>query len=85
MSRWMSYIWVCSLCMCISCEKKEENKKLTKVEKFTVDTLFNNIKDSLYKEMDTICIMKFDSIYQVSLDSIKAERMAEINQLLQKK
>lgn len=70
------------LWLALGCEESEAPKKLTKVEKYTVDTLFNNIKDSLYKEMDTLCIVKFDSIYQASLDSIKTERLAEIENLL---
>lgn len=65
-----------------ACEEKQDPKQLTKAEKYTADTIFNNMKNSLYKEMDTLCMTKFDSIYNLALDSIKAERLLEIESLL---
>lgn len=67
----------------VACEP-EPPKKLTKTEKYTVDTTFNKMKDSLYKEMDKKCELIFDSLFQVAVDSIKTNRLEEIQALLGK-
>lgn len=72
------------LVICIVACDSEPPKTLSKKEKYTVDTLFNKMKDSLYKEMDVICEKKYDSLYQAAIDSIKATRLEEIQSILGK-
>lgn len=80
---WKSSISIAIIILlCWACEQ-EPPERLTKVEKYTVDTIFNKIKDSLYIEMDSICKSKYDSLYQNSVDSIKKVRLEEIQFMLE--
>ena len=55
-----------------------DSKQLTASEKYTVDTLYNNTLNEWRNTVDSICVVSKDTIYQRAVDSLKTERMAEI-------
>ncbi|HLO56690.1 MAG TPA: hypothetical protein VK169_20505 [Saprospiraceae bacterium] len=55
-----------------------DSKQLTAAEKYTVDTLYNNTLNEWRNTVDSLCVANKDTIYQRAVDSLKTERMAEI-------
>ena len=55
-----------------------DSKQLTAAEKYTVDTLYNNTLNEWRNTVDSLCVANRDTIYQRAVDSLKTERMAEI-------
>jgi hypothetical protein len=55
-----------------------DSKQLTSAEKYTVDTLYNNTLNEWRNTVDSLCVANRDTIYQRAVDSLKTERMAEI-------
>jgi hypothetical protein len=59
-----------------------EEPSLTPEEKYTVDTLFNQQLVSWRLHVDSSCTASKDTIFVKLVDSIKNERMQEIESLL---
>ncbi len=55
-----------------------DSKQLTSSEKYTVDTLYNNSLNEWRNTVDSMCVASKDTIYKRAVDSLKIERMAEI-------
>ena len=55
-----------------------DSKQHTAAEKYTVDTLYNNTLNEWRNTVDSLCVANRDTIYQRAVDSLKTERMAEI-------
>lgn len=55
-----------------------DSKQLTGSEKYTVDTLYNNTLNEWRNTVDSLCVASKDTIYKRAVDSLKTERMAEI-------
>lgn len=66
----------------ISCGS--ETNSLTPEEKYTVDTLYNNQLNRWRVSVDSICKSIQDTTYRRMVDSLKEERMEEIEMLLMK-
>jgi hypothetical protein len=56
----------------------EESRELTAEEKYAVDTIFNRQINGYHNFLDSLCKAQRDSLYDVAVDSIKKERIAEI-------
>ncbi len=69
-----------SLFFLISCGIEEPS--LTSEEKFTVDTLFNNQLSTWRTFLDSSCNATKDTIFIRLADSLKEERMKDIESLL---
>jgi len=57
---------------------RADSKQLTSSEKYTVDTLYNNSLNEWRNTVDSMCVASKDTIYKRAVDSLKIERMAEI-------
>ncbi|MFZ1749322.1 MAG: hypothetical protein WAU01_03990 [Saprospiraceae bacterium] len=57
---------------------------LSAEEKFAVDTIYNNQLSDWRRHLDSICVAQKDSLFVHAVDSIKKERMEEIEMLLMK-
>jgi len=57
---------------------RADSKQLTSSEKYTVDTLYNNSLNEWRNTVDSMCVASKDTIYKRAVDSLKVERMAEI-------
>jgi hypothetical protein len=72
------------LCLCIfwavSCGSGAE--QLSPEEKYTVDTLYNSQLTQWRRQLDSICALTKDTLFAKMADSIRNERMAEIEALL---
>ncbi len=55
-----------------------DTKQLTALEKYTADTLYNNSLNEWRNTVDSMCMASKDTIYRRAVDSLKTERMAEI-------
>ena len=71
---------IISLIFLYSCGIEESS--LTPEEKFTVDTLFNQQLSSWRTFVDSSCNATKDTIFVQLVDSIKEERMKDIESLL---
>jgi hypothetical protein len=60
----------------------EEGTELTAEEKYAVDTIFNRQINGYHNFLDSICKAQRDSLYQAAVDSIKEERIAEIEMFM---
>jgi len=61
-----------------------DSEQLTPEEKNTVDTLYTNQLNEWRNRIDSICNVDKDSIFVWVVDSLKKERMEEIDMLLMK-
>jgi hypothetical protein len=59
-----------------------ESKELTAEEKYAVDTIFNRQINGYHNFLDSMCKARRDSLYQLAVDSIKRERIAEIEMFM---
>ncbi len=53
-------------------------------ERLLVDSLYNHGVDSLRPILDSLCALSFDSLVQVSADSMMQERLEEIERYLER-
>jgi hypothetical protein len=60
----------------------EESQELTAEEKYAVDTIFNRQINGYHNFLDSLCKAQHDSLYKVAVDSIKKERIAEIEMFM---
>ena len=65
----------------VSCTTR--NVEPTRQSRHTIDTVFQQKSIVLQPEMDAYCDSIFPKIYQRAVDSIMAERRAEMNTLIQ--
>ena len=63
---------------CGEYEQIERKKELI----IQADSLFATKRDSLRKVYDNYCVLNHDSLYNESLDSIKAKQIGEIKDLI---
>lgn len=70
------------ICIFTSCGL--EGEQLTPEEKNTVDTLYTSQLNGWRNKIDSICNAEKDSIFVWIVDSLKNERMEEIEMLLMK-
>ncbi len=60
----------------------EESQELSAEEKYAVDTIFNRQINSYHNYLDSMCKAQRDSFYKIAVDSIKKERIAEIEMFM---
>lgn len=60
----------------------EESRELTAEEKYAVDTIFNRQINGYHNFLDSLCKAQHDSLYDVAVDSIKKDRIAEIEMFM---
>ena len=60
----------------------DESKELSAEEKYAVDTIFNRQINSYHNYLDSVCKAQRDSFYRIAVDSIKKERIAEIEMFM---
>ena len=78
MRRWIFHIIICfSLTSCL-----ETEISLSGDDYKLIDSLYTIQKDSLTPIMDTACMQFQDSVIQLWVDSIIAERQKEIEKLI---
>ncbi len=83
MTKLVSYICCCILCLTtLGCSEYEQLEQ-TKVLERRADSLYSTLRDSLRKYHDTICDNTFHQYYEESLDSIKAKQIEEIRFLIE--
>ena len=64
----------------VSCFQGDSDK-LSIEEKYTLDTIYANSLSNFRIMGDSLCNMQKDSFYKMAVDSIKKERIAEIELL----
>ncbi len=68
-------------CLSISCGGYGDLEFDQKLQKRT-DSLFSVKRASLRKEIDSLCQLRYDSVYQAAIDSIKQKQISEIQHIL---
>jgi hypothetical protein len=71
----------CFVLLLVSCTNRRVSP--SKASRRAIDTIFQLKVIALQPRMDSICEHVKDSIYQVAIDSILEERMAEMNELVE--
>ncbi|MBK8670837.1 MAG: hypothetical protein IPN89_15815 [Saprospiraceae bacterium] len=69
-------------CIMISCGT--DGDSLSPEEKYTADTIYSQQLNDWRKKLDSICSHQKDTLFVKAVDSLKKERMAEIEMLLMK-
>jgi hypothetical protein len=64
-----------------NCGEYEQIERKEVLEKIG-DSIYIRQKDSLRKELDSMCTERFDQYYQEAIDSIKAKQIKEIRDLI---
>jgi hypothetical protein len=62
-----------------------DGKELSPEEKYTVDTIYSRQAGGWRQKADSICNASKDSIFAIMVDSLRTERMEEIDMLLMKR
>ena len=76
------FLFFCCFCLLIvSCTKRSVSP--SKASRRAIDTIFQQKVIALQPKMDSICAHVKDSVYNVAVDSILEERMAEMNELVE--
>lgn len=65
----------------IGCIKGDAEVKLSREEQITIDTTFYKLRDSLNTLTDSICKLQYDAIFSNAVDSIKIERLKELEDI----
>lgn len=71
----------CTGLLIVSCTNRPVSP--SKASRRAIDTIFQQKVIAIQPAMDSICAHVKDSIYNVAVDSILEERMAEMNQLVE--
>ena len=74
------YILILSCTALTGCT--DESQDLTAEEKYAVDTMFNRQINGYHNFLDSLCKAQHDSLYKLAVDSIKKERIAEIEMFM---
>ncbi|MBC7885781.1 MAG: hypothetical protein H7X99_09915 [Saprospiraceae bacterium] len=79
--KYMRIMWlVLGVHFMTSCNSDAD--QLTPEEKYAVDTIYNKQVNALRSTLDSICQAQKDTLFVMAADSIKKERMEEIEMLL---
>ncbi len=76
----VAIILLCMVCGQWACSN--DSSALSAEEKYAVDTIYNRKIISWRTELDSFCKHQSDTLFFMAVDSLKKERLAEIEMLL---
>lgn len=76
-------LFILGLFLTLGCD--DEPKSLTQAERSKINRMYNDEIKFLRKEADSLCKVYYDEWFQKAVDSIRMERMEEIELLMKDK
>lgn len=74
--------FIASILICFGMSCTDVPKGFSENERILLDSLFNSEKVRIQGELDSLCIVERERLFNRAIDSISRQRIAEINQII---